>query len=240
LINKKKGNKTMATHGEVSWDENVGGGGGKFTSSKDLFMRLKNGSNEVRIITNPQQYMVHKYKPEGAQGFGNKVMCSAFHGSCPLCKEGDKAKPRWYVGVIDLTSHTYKILDIGSAVFLAIKTLKSGRWGDPKGYDIDIVMNTNNPPQSFYAVQPIEKRPLTIEEQQIRDGVDYEDLKRRVTPPTPDKVLERIAFFNSKAAGGGVVEAPRGAVQNKAVQKAPPVKKPAVEDESDEDFPSYT
>jgi hypothetical protein len=91
----------MIKSGEVSWDDELPQDN-KFTNSKDLFLRLDRGpdGNELRIITPPFQYLSHKYKREGDAGFGQKINCSAEHGSCPLCAQGDKAKPRWLFGVI--------------------------------------------------------------------------------------------------------------------------------------------
>ena len=62
----------MTTFGEVSWNDDVFGGneGKKNTNSKDLFLRLEEGSNEMRLVTQPFQYLVHKYKKEGDSGFG--------------------------------------------------------------------------------------------------------------------------------------------------------------------------
>ena len=104
----------MTTFGEINWSDDVFGGqdGKKNTNSKDLFLRLDEGPNEVRLITQPFQYLVHKYKKADDTGFGQKVQCSAIHGSCPLCAMGDKAKPRWLLGVISRKTNTYKILDI--------------------------------------------------------------------------------------------------------------------------------
>lgn len=36
------------TFGEVSWNDDVYTGGGEKKNSKDLFLRLKEGSNEMR------------------------------------------------------------------------------------------------------------------------------------------------------------------------------------------------
>src|SRR5271169_2308843 len=67
----------MTTFGEVSWNDDVfAGENKKQTNSKDLFLRLDEGSNEMRIITQPFQYLVHKHKKEGDTGFGQKVSCS--------------------------------------------------------------------------------------------------------------------------------------------------------------------
>jgi len=227
----------MNTFGEVSWEDEVFSGGDKQKlNAKDLFLRLDEGSNEMRIITQPFQYLVHKYKKDAnnPKDYGQKVSCSAIHGSCPLCAMGDKAKPRWLLGVISRKTGTYKVLDISYAVFQDIRKLarNTARWGDPTKYDIDIVVDKNGGATGYYSVQPISKEPLSAADQQIKDNVDLDDLKRRVTPFTPDQVQKRIEKIN------GVGETTSTPVANKKPeQKA----KPALVsmDDDDESFPSY-
>lgn len=232
----------VATFGEVNWNDDVfGGEGKKNTNSKDLFLRLEEGSNEMRLITQPFQYLVHKYKKEGDSGFGQKVACSAIHGSCPLCVTGDKAKPRWLLGVISRKAGTYKILDISFAVFSQIRKLarNTQRWGDPTKYDIDIVVDKNGGATGYYSVQPISKEPLSATDQKIRDDVDFEDLKRRVTPPTAEIVQKRIDKINGVESASTTAVAKTG----KAPVKNVPAKTPAVsmtdDEELGESFPSY-
>lgn len=235
----------MSTFGEVSWNDDVFGGneGKKGPNAKDLFLRLEEGSNEMRLITQPFQYLVHKYKKEGDSGFGQKVSCSAIHGSCPLCTAGDKAKPRWLLGVISRKTGTYKILDISYAVFSQIRKYAKNtqRWGDPTKYDIDIVVDKNGGATGYYSVQGLPKEPLSAADQHIRDNVDLDDLKRRVTPLTPDLVQKRIDKIN------GVADAAAGnkktATTTTTAKPAPAVKAPAVSMTDDEEmgdaFPAY-
>lgn len=217
--------------GEVSWNDDVytGGGGGN-KNSKDLFMRLDEGSNEMRLITQPFQYLVHKYKKEGDTGWGQKVSCSAIHGSCPLCAAGDKAKPRWLLGVISRKTNSYKILDISYAVFSQIRKLarNTQRWGDPSKYDIDIVVDKQGGPTGYYSVQPISKEPLSASDQHIKDTIDFDDLKRRVSPLTPENVQKRIDKING-------VEASNQPTRT----AAPSTAKVDMSDDEDEAFPEY-
>lgn len=221
----------MNTFGQIDWNDEVYGDGQKNTNSKDLFLRLDDGSNEMRLVTQPYQYLVHKVKkdPNNPKDFGQKVLCSAIHGSCPVCSAGDKAKPRWLLGVISRKTNTYKILDISFAVFQQIRKLaKNQRWGDPSKYDIDVIVDRAGGATGYYTVQPIGKEPLSAEDQKIKDNVDLEDLKRRVTPPTAEQVEARVA----KIVSGGTSPIPT----NKAV--APTVAKTTPVDMSDDnDFP---
>lgn len=214
----------MTTFGEVSWSDDVfPGDGKKNTNSKDLFLRLDEGPNELRLLTKPFQYFVHKYKKEGDAGFGQKVHCSAIHGSCPLCATGDKAKPRWLLGVISRKTNTYKILDISFAVFSAIrKYAKNPKFGDPTKYDINVEVDKNGGATGYYSVQALPKEPLSAADQVIKDkDVDEDDLKRRVTPPTADLVQKRIDKING-ATNGAAAPATKSAsaVTTKAVTPA--------------------
>jgi hypothetical protein len=235
----------MTTFGEVNWTDDVfGNDGKKNTNSKDLFLRLDEGPNEMRIITQPFQYLVHKYKKEGDTGFGQKVQCSAIHGSCPLCAMGDKAKPRWLLGVISRKTNTYKILDISFAVFSQIRKYAKNaqRFGDPTKYDINVEVDKNGGATGYYSVQGLNKESLSAADQLIKDVADLDDLKRRVTPPTADIVQRRIDKINGATDGTTTAAPPVPA----AVATTTPTKKtapPAVSMTDDEDiektFPSY-
>jgi hypothetical protein len=226
----------MNTFGEVSWEDDVFSGADKKSNAKDLFLRLDEGSNEMRIVTQPFQYLVHKYKkdPNNPKDFGQKVSCSAIHGSCPLCSAGDKAKPRWLLGVISRKTGTFKILDVSFAVFSQIRKLarNTARWGDPTKYDIDIVVDKNGGATGYYSVQPISKEPLSAADQQVKDNIDMDDLKRRVTPLTPDQVQKRIEKING---GEAAVATPTPGKKPEQKQKPAPVSM----DDDDDAFPSY-
>ena len=188
----------MATFGEVSYNDDAFGD--KKNNNKDLFARLDDtGDNEFRILTNPFQYLVHKVKkdPTDKKDYGTKVYCSATP-DCPVCMENDKdskVKTRWLYGVISRKTGKYQILDVGYATFSQIKKLakNTARWGDPTKYDINIVVDKQGGPTGYYSVQPISKEPLSAADQQIKDNVDFDDLKRRITPPTVDAVKLRLS-----------------------------------------------
>lgn len=219
----------MATFGEVSWDDNFFGEGNK-KDNKDIWLRLDNGSNEMRLVTQPFQYLSHRYKKEGDPGFGQKVYCSQIHGHCPLCAMGDKPKPRWLLGVITRKDNTYKILDISYAVFSDIRKLAKNvqRWGDPTKYDIDIVVDKKGGPTGYYSVQPIGKEPLSADDQKIKDSVDLDELKAKVTPPTPDKVQKRLDKINGVAEGASSASTPATSTTASPVSM-----------DDDDSFPAY-
>jgi len=224
----------MTTFGEISWEDDVPGD--KKENSKDLFLRLLEGSNEIRLVTRPYQYLVHKHKkdPQNPKDFGIKVACSAIHGSCPLCSQGNAAKPRWLLGVIERKTGSYKILDVGYAVFQQIRKLaKNQKWGDPTKYDLDILVDPHGGATGYYTVQPLSKEPLSAQDQVLRDNADLEDLKRRVSPPTPDAVEKRL-----EKIGGSAVIKPVSANKAAARPAAPPPV--SMSDETDDEFPDYS
>jgi hypothetical protein len=227
------------TFGEVDYNTDAFGGDKKPMNSKDLFLRLQEGSNELRLVTSPFQYLVHKYKKEGDSGYGQKVGCSIIHGSCPLCELNDKAKPRWFYGVVDRKTGLYKILDVSFAVFSQIRKLarNTQRWGDPTKYDIDVVVDKNGGATGYYSVQPISKEPLSATDQQIKDNADLDDLKRRCTPPTAENVQKRMDRINGVVTDATPVGNKKTAVKV-ATAKVPTV---TMTDENDlsEDFPAY-
>jgi hypothetical protein len=234
----------MTTFGEVNWNDDVfPGDNKKQTNSKDLFLRLDEGPNEIRLLTQPHQYLVHKYKKEGDPGFGQKVQCSAIHGSCPLCAAGDKAKPRWLLGVLARKTNTYKILDISFAVFSQIRKLnKNAKFGDPTKYDINIEVDKNGGATGYYSVQAYSKEALSAADQDVKDKIDFDDLKRRVTPPTPEIVQKRLDKINGVTTNGApapsTTTAP-AAAKKTATKAAAPAVSMSDDEELENSFPSY-
>ncbi len=237
--------------GAVDWADDFGGNSEKKpVNNKDTWLRLDAGNNVIRLVTRPHQYLVHKgVKAEGDKGFGQKVSCSAIHGSCPLCDLEDKAGARWLLGVIDRKTSSYKILDVSWQVFSQIKKLANETevWGDPFGYDLNIIVDKNGGPTSYYSVQPRPHKPLSAEDQALRDNADLEDLQRRVTPLTPEQVQKRMEKVLN---GGTLAKAPvqpgkekngkAPATKSAAPKgKAAPVVEMEAEDNLDDIFPPH-
>jgi hypothetical protein len=236
----------MTTYGEVTWNDDGFGDGKKNANNKDIWLRLDEGSNELRLVTQPFQYLTHRYKKDETDKFGQKVPCSAIHGSCPLCahpdKEIAKVRRRWLLGVISRKTSTYKVLDISWAVFSEIKNLnQKAHWGDPLKYDIDITVNKNGGPMDYYKVVPLSKEPLSASDQVIKDDADLDDLKKRCNPPSPENVQKRLDKINgvegttvTKGSGKASPAAP-------AARAAPAAPVVSLEDdeELEKSFPDY-
>lgn len=198
--------------GTTDWNEETGPRkGGDSYANKDenrlQYMKFVNGPNKVRIVFEPNRYLTHKFKGEGDTGFGDWVKCSMpIHNTCPLCdavkkmEKTDKElakynrpKKRWLVGAIDRKLGQFRIMDISSAIYDQIKSLnQDDEWGDPREYEINIVMNDKNPPASYYKVNPGSKKPLSEEDLAILKSVKKEDLISRCGPPDPAWVISKI------------------------------------------------
>lgn len=192
--------------GAVDWADESFSSEKKTTNNKDTWLRLENGNNVIRLVTAPHQYSVHKgIKAEGDKGFGQKVSCSLIHGSCALCSLDNKPGLRWLLGVIDRKTSSYRILDVSYQVFSQIKKLakETEVWGDPTKYDLNIIVDTNGGPTGYYSVQPRPHKPLSAEDQNLRDNADLEELKRKVTPLTPEQAQKRL----DKVLNGGTLAA---------------------------------
>ena len=242
----------MNTFGEVSYNDDVYGDNKKTVNNKDLYFRLKEGTNELRLVTVPHQYIVHKYKAEGDKGFGTKIMCSAAHGSCPVCdiidpetnKPKFPAKLRWFFGAINRDTGKTQILDVGFAVYQQLrKWAKNAKWGDPAKYDIDIVVDPKGGATGYYTVQVCSKEPLSAEDQKKKDEFDLIDLKRRCTPPTVEFVLSRLENLNGVVAPANGNAGNAGNAGKTAAPKVTnntPAQVSMSDDEDDSpDFPAY-
>jgi len=195
---------TQIVHGQVSWSDSSLAGGDRPASGKDRFLKLKPGSNLIRVLTDPYQYYQHKYKFEGEKGFGHRIYCSAKHGSCVVCAKGDKPKKRWLLGVIDRQSNAYKILDVSWSILSDIQTYASDEdWGELIQYDFDIVVNPHGGPMNYYKSVAKPKRPLSAQDLILKEMVDLADLERRCTPPDPQKTKERFENLLADFLKGG-------------------------------------
>jgi hypothetical protein len=191
-------------NGVVGWGEPSLGGG----KSKNDFLRLNPGSNLIRLLTLPHQYHQHRYEPAGGKKYGYRINCSRSETEekCPLCEMSpvNKAKRRWFVGVIDRKTGTYRTLDIGYSVFKSIQTLAKGPWGSPEGYDLDIVVDPNGGATNYYYVSPMPPMPLTADDIRLQEENPAKNLAAKVEAPSPSFVQDRLNKIQDEinAAGG--------------------------------------
>jgi hypothetical protein len=197
---------TNYVSGEVSWGDTKLFDG-KNAGKKDEWLRLMPGTNQIRVLTLPHQYYQHQIKLEFGNKYGYRVNCSTTKDSgCPICESGDKPKRRWLLGVIDRKTGLWKILDVGFGIFKEIKKFNDDveDWGDPTTFDIVINCDPNGGPQRYSCV-PKPKRPLSATDLALQAEHGVDTLVFRTTPPTYEKVQERIARIKediAKSNGG--------------------------------------
>lgn len=200
--------------GFSDWTVKVGGKKQQKTDFEKIeWMSLKPGMNQLRIVTKPVTFWSHKYKAPDDSGYGDWVRCSlvkekdkntgewTIHQSCPLCTANDRAKQRWYVGVIDRSSNgVYKLMEFGSVVYEGIQNLNQiEMYADPTRYDIMINFNkASSTPTGFYTVAPMGVTELSAADKQIKDNVKVDEIVKRASVPTPDAVMARVNFFRKK------------------------------------------
>lgn len=156
------------------------------------FVNLEEGTNPVRVITSPYQFYV--VWTEDASGQKRKVRSAV--KNCPLVQRGEKAQARWYIGVLDRKRKGKpSILEIGPQIFKQILGLsKKPKWGDPKGFDIDIERQPKGS-QPLYVVSPEPKEPLTEDEvSAVNEFKARVDLAKMTEPPTPEQVREMVGL----------------------------------------------
>ena len=166
--------------GQVDWNEKI--------EDNNIFMRLKQGENKVRILTNPYQFWVHWLKESN-----KRIKCAL--EDCPLCKQGNNATRRWYTVVFSRELNQPKLLEISKSIFTGIQEyLHNSEWGDVRRYDITIKKNPNPPnPNKYYTIMPSPKAKLTEEEiSAIKEFKEKLDMDKLVKPPTKEEVLEQM------------------------------------------------
>ena len=183
----------------------------KFVKTRwDNLLRLKNGDNQVRFLTNPFYYYMHKYIPEGApeSTFADKIKCSMANGSCVICDLAEstgnkklKRIKRYYVGLIDRKTQSYKVLDIAPGLYSKLQTIfRNEAWGDLTQFDITITVKDGAPPADYYSAVPLPPKPLSAGDLEVKKLVDVEDLKQKSTPSDPAYTVKRVSEADAKCS----------------------------------------
>jgi len=138
------------------------------------FMRLEKGSNRFRVITNPYIYSAHRIREQIRKCCIDCIYCAQWGELESILVEDPKTKKqqkRWIIGVLDrgvdsmLSSRPaierLKILDFPVQIFAQVQVLNRDEdWGDPKNYDLDIVVDPDAGEFGIYVVMPRPKRKL--------------------------------------------------------------------------------
>jgi hypothetical protein len=178
------------------------------------FLRLKDGNNVVRCITDPYAYFHIKYKGPKSRGkFGDRVNTAwPTHKDCPayLNREaltGSKGNPkkRYFVPVIDRGDQSIKIFDMSLLVYEQIDGIledikdATGEQHKPTEFDINIRYNSNSPtPSGYYNVMARPVTPLSEADVELINTIDggmetiSKILDRQSASPTPERVQKRL------------------------------------------------
>lgn len=103
------------------------------------FLILQNGSNLVRFITSPYQYLFHNhdginYQPIFLYAINNRICSSCINESN---NQQSITQLGWVIGV--KYNNTKQILRMNRSLFEQIKVyVKNEFWGDPTKYDFDL------------------------------------------------------------------------------------------------------
>lgn len=210
---------SIVKFGEVSWDDiefnqKPAAQGEAKQALPFEFMKLVDGkkvlTHTVRIMGMPIAYLTHYWEPKGddldlskLKRKGYSFMCTRSQGACILCnmKVKDqsgkevamKPKQKFYIPVLDRADGKIKVIDASAAIAKDIKNLNDNKkWGSPLKYDIDITVNPDADPQSFYKVAPNIPEPLTEDELKLRESFPLEALKERAKPLSPSELADKI------------------------------------------------
>lgn len=178
--------------GEVNWNEvSVGG----FT--KTDFLKLNEGMNKVRIMSNPVQYYVHWVtNSDGKRRKFNSPEDPALVQK--LEDLGFKRQRSFLIRVLDRKDSAFKLLEVGPQTISGIRSLvENSDWGDIRKYDVAIIKRKNENP--VYTVQGIPPTPLADSfKAAFKEFNENLDIARLIAPTEPKYIYE---FFGWSADG---------------------------------------
>lgn len=192
----------MATYGKVAWDDNSQN---KSKFNREKFLNLEEGMTTVRVLMDsPYKYLYHKVKfaNDTANNFGRNVRCSI--DNCPLCEKQEfPQKPKYVVPVVVKKTGQFKYLEFGAGLYNGINTLRKNIPGceNVMEYDLNIIKNPKAGATGYYTAVPGVKSPLTADEVEKMEQIDYEWLDDYVKPISSEEVnntIERISKWLDK------------------------------------------
>jgi hypothetical protein len=181
--------------GEVDWNS------ADSSSGKSDIMKLEEGENTVRIMSNPIQFYVNWCNgPDGSKRkFNSPIDDPAMLRR--LEDSGFKRSARWFVKVLDRRDNKFKALDIGPQVFNGIKSLYSNkRWGKVTGYDITITRAPKGT-QPLYSVTPNPHEPIPGDlKAQFQEFNDRMNLEKLISPSSSSDIMEYMRWTDVKSS----------------------------------------
>lgn len=149
------------------------------------FIKLKDGLNQMRIVSTPAQISIHWEKDIEQQN--KKVICLG--AGCPICKAGHAPQFRYQIQVIDRLDGKIKILEQGPTVFNAIKAYAvDPEYGDPSKYDIKIKKEGSGRDTKYSVLASPNKSDLTEEElKAVQESKSLEEINK---PKTYEEIIQ--------------------------------------------------
>lgn len=181
--------------GEVDWNSGDTG----TQEKRDLFMRLQEGENEIRVMGNPIQFYVHWLnRPDGSK---RKIVSPVDNSSIVTRLEdsGFKRQAKWLIKVLDRSDNEFKMLEVGSQIYNGIRALYNNpKWGKVTAYDISVVRGPKGS-QPLYNVTPNPKEKLNTDFKEKFDRFNENlDLSKLITPATTQEVCDLMNWDSSK------------------------------------------
>lgn len=143
------------------------------------FYKLKQGSNIVRLVTNPYQYFYHNLPiPDIDWRDRRRFFCTKKSGSCYCCDilKLEQPSPRWILVIISRLDNNFYYLDIGYSIFAEIRSLIRSGAEDPQNYDLDIKYN-----KPYIYIKEQAATPLTERELLLISSIDKAQLNEMMT-----------------------------------------------------------
>jgi len=198
-----------ASYGLTTWDESINIPSQNKNSGKRIpFIKMKEGDNIVRIITEP--YACYKVKVVGSNSpkFGSRIKIAYPNVSeekDPALKHGLRKIRRYYVGLIykgteDSPEEKLGLLEMGQGgLFKQLRTFKQNKkYPDSlRDFDINIVRDSNAGGSGYYTALPEPPFPNPLSESELALEAEHKEqlhnlLKLLSTPNTPEKVQELL------------------------------------------------
>jgi hypothetical protein len=177
------------------------------------FLRLQNGNNVLRIITDPYVYYHIRYKgPKSKGSFGDRVNtawpthkedCPAFNNREALTGSKANPKKRYFVAVIQRGDNEVKLFDMSVLVYEQLQGIladlkeATGEDKSPSDFDINIRYNSKaSSPSGFYHVMGRPEAALSENDVSLINDVGQDTiakiLDRQSASPRPDQVQRRL------------------------------------------------
>ena len=180
-------------------------GGG---SNGTRFMKLQNGENRIRIVSNLAAIATHYEK--ATDGSFKRIVCPG--NGCPICAKGNRARVQYQCKAIDKSNWTaangydgdigVKIVTLPAGVVRDINTTASDpEYGSPFNYDFKII-KTGEKLNTAYSTNPSpNKSALTEEEKEAVKACPSVEELTKIHSPEEIKAMNLQIFSDDVLSG---------------------------------------